>query len=160
MHNRRNALKSFNIGQGFIRKLFIIIPINAVFDNVFAVILFVVDLQVQIIMTASRYHGRKGALADIAVLPCQRVNVFNRYIVQHNTGNIAGDDFAAFVDLLPHNTGDIRHCAKRRLHFLHFVSFNGKIVFLQNAVNKRLLFLPFKRDLDFLIHEQIGPILA
>ena len=160
MYNRGDALKALNIGQCFVCKLLIIIPINAVLNDVFAAILFSMDLQIEVIAPAPCNYRGKRALADISVLPCQRVDIFDSHIVQHNAGCIAGYDLAVLVDLLPHYAGNVCHRAKRRLHFLHLIRLNSKIVLRQDAVNKFLLLIPFKRYLHFFVHEQIRPILA
>ena len=140
--------------------MLIVIPIDAVLNDIVAVVPTPVYLQIQIIFSSPRDFGRKRALADISILPGQRVNVLDGHIVQHDTGCVAGHNIPAFADFLPNNPWDIGHSAQCGLQLLHFVRLDGEVILRQHQVNKVLLFLTLKCDLDFLVHQEISPILA
>ena len=118
------------------------------------------DLQIDVAVTAPRYHGGKGAFSDDTILPGERKNIVDGNIVNDDSIRIARNSLAAVIDRLASDAWNICHSAKRGLHFLHLVSLNGEVVLRKNPVNELLFFFPFQRDLDLLVHQEIGPIFA
>lgn len=86
--------------------------------------------------------------------------MLNGHIVKSDTGNIARNGLSALVDRLADHTRDIRYSSECRFHFLHFVRLDREVVLRQDAINERLFFLPLKCDLDFLVHQEVSPVLA
>ena len=118
------------------------------------------DLQVQVILSRSRDHAVERAFCDKSILPSQRKDVLDCHIIKLDAGNITRHDFATFVNCLPNHTWNVRHGSERRLHFLHFVRLDREVVRRQNPVDKLLLLLAFKRDLNLLIHQEVRPVLT
>ena len=160
MNQRRNLFKALYIFEPFLGKHFTAVVKDTVLDNIVSVIFFAVDLQINIVLTVSRNSGRKRALTDIAVLPRQRINVLNGYIIEDKPRSVSRNDFAALADLLSDNSWDICNSAKCGLHLLHFVCFNAEVVLRQNLVNELLFFLPLKCDFDLFVHQEVCPVLA
>src|SRR5699024_1496747 len=84
VHYWRNTLKPLHIGQ---RKFCVqvVVPeiVNPVLDIIQAVY-FVMNLQVTVILSVYCHYAGEGTLCDNAILPSNRPDVFNCYIVQHN----------------------------------------------------------------------------
>ena len=86
--------------------------------------------------------------------------MLNSHIVKSDTGNIARNGLSALVDRLTDHTRDICYSSECRFHFLHFVRLDREVVLRQDAINERLFFLPLKCDLDFLVHQEVRPVLT
>ena len=160
MDNRWDIFKPADICKFLICYLLIVVFENAVFNGISAAIFLPVNLHIQIIVTVSCNNGSKRALSNKPVSPRKREYVLNRNIVKNNAGRVALNNFSAIVYFLPNNARNISNSAERRLHFLHLVRLDFKVIFSQNAVNKLLLFCPFKSDFDLLVHQEVCPILA
>ena len=135
--------------------------VNPVLNIVFTTgLVLAVYLQIDIAVTAPRYHGGKGAFSDDTILPGEWENIVDGNIVNNDSIRIPGNRLAAVIDRLASDPRDIGHSAKRGFHFLHLIGLNREVVLRKNPVDELLFFFPFQRDLDLLVHQEISPIFA
>ena len=81
MHHGRDPLKSRNLYQQSVRKRPVFVAVNTVLDDVKAVFVLPMDLQVQVILSCPRDHAVERAFCNNPVLPSQRENMLDRHIV-------------------------------------------------------------------------------